>query len=93
MNKTAIVVIALCSGMAGCATTQPQSVGRDTYLVETLGTNLTYGPALKKANAFCAEQTKKMQVVTTSKGGIGVSANSSVTFMCLDETDPRYGAN
>lgn len=79
--------------ISGCATTQPQSVGRDTYLVETLGTNLTYGPALKRANAYCAEQGKKMQLVTANKGGMGVSANASVTFMCLDETDPRYGAN
>lgn len=88
-----IAIFAAVVLVAGCATTQPQSVGRDTYLVETLGTNLTYGPALRKANAFCAEQGKKMQVITSSKGGIGVSANSSVTFMCLNETDPRYGAN
>lgn len=87
-NEVAVFVTLL----AGCVTTQPQSIGRDTYLVETMGSNLTYGPALRKANAFCTGQGKKMQMVTANKGGVMVSANTSLTFMCLDESDPRYGA-
>lgn len=88
-----ITVIAAVALLAGCVTTQPQSVGRDTYMVETMGSNLNYGPALKRANTFCARQGKKMQVVTQEKGGVFVSANASLTFMCLDESDPRYGAH
>jgi hypothetical protein len=88
-----IAPIAAALLVNGCVTTQPQSIGRDTYLIETMGTNLTYGPALRAANAFCSKQDKKMQLVTANKGGIGVSANTSLTFMCLDENDPRYGAH
>lgn len=86
-----IAIFAVAALLSGCVTSQPQSVGRDTYLVQTMGTNMTYGPALKRANAFCARQGKKMQMVTGNTGGFGISANASVTFMCLDETDPRYG--
>lgn len=86
MRITAIGLVALC----GCVTTQPQSIGRDTYMVETMGTNMTFGPALRRATAFCADQGKKVQLMTANKSGMGAGANASVTFMCLDESDPRY---
>ncbi len=76
--------------LVGCVTTQPQSIGRDTYMVETMGTNMTVRPALDKATSFCAQQGKKVKLLTTDKAGVGPGANSSITFMCLDPTDPRY---
>lgn len=87
-----IAVFAAAVALVGCVTTEPQSIGRDTYMVETMGSNLSYGPVLRKANVFCAKQGKKVQVVSQDKGGVMVSANTTLKFMCLDESDPRYGA-
>jgi len=88
MRVTACLTIA--ATLVGCVTTEPQSIGRDTYMVETMGTNMTVRPALKKATAFCAQQGKKVKLLTTNKAGMGVGANSSITFMCLYPNDPRY---
>jgi uncharacterized protein YceK len=88
-----IAVFAVAALLTGCVTIKPQSIGRDTYIVETYGTNMTYGPSLKVATSFCAKSDKKVQVVTTNKGGIGPSANTTLTFLCLDESDPRYQAS
>jgi hypothetical protein len=60
-----------CLLFASCVTMEPQSIGRDTYLIETLGTNMTYQPALKKANAFCAREGKRVQLVTATESGLG----------------------
>ena len=87
--KTAVIAIA--GLLSGCVTTEPQSIGKDAYMVETMGTNMTVGPALRKATTFCASQGKSVQLLTTNKAGMGPGANSSITFMCLDKTDPRYG--
>jgi hypothetical protein len=87
MRVTACLIAAT---LVGCVTTQPQSIGRDTYLIETMGTNMTVRPALDKATGFCAQQGKKVKLLTTNKGGVLVGANTSITFMCLDPTDPRY---
>ena len=84
--------LALATFLVGCVTTQPQSIGRDTYLIETMGTNMTVRPALEKATAFCARDGKKVKLLTSDKAGVGVGANTSITFMCLDPSDPRYGS-
>lgn len=89
MRREALLCAVLLS-LAACVTTEPQSIGRDTYLIETMGTNMTYEPALKKANAFCAKQGKRLQLVTASQGGVAISAHTSVSFMCLSPNDPRY---
>ena len=85
-----IAIFAGCLLLCGCVTTEPQSIGRDTFVVETLGTNMTFGPSLRSATAFCAKQNKLVQVMRTDKGGMGPGANTSLTFMCLAENDPRY---
>jgi len=76
--------------LSGCVTAAPQSIGLDTYMVETMGTNMTVQPALDKATAFCAKQSKKVLLLTTNKAGVLLGANTSITFMCLDPDDPRY---
>jgi starvation-inducible outer membrane lipoprotein len=88
----ASLICTLCFLLASCITMEPQSIGRDTYLIETLGTNMTYQPALKKANAFCAKEGKRVQLVSATEGGVAVSAHTSLTFMCLSPNDPRYKA-
>jgi hypothetical protein len=85
-----ISVICTVILLASCITMEPQSIGRDTYLIETMGTNMTYEPALKKANAFCAKQGKRLQLLTTSQGGVAISAHTDVRFMCLSPNDPQY---
>lgn len=88
MKQAMVAGLLLC--LTGCVTTAPQSIGRDTYVVETMGTNMTVGPALKKATAFCAQQNKKVNLLTTDKAGLGIGANTSITFQCLDPNDRRY---
>jgi hypothetical protein len=90
--KFASVICVSCFLVGSCITMEPQSIGRDTYLIETLGTNMTYQPALKKANAFCAKEGKRVQLVSAIEGGVAVSAHTSLTFMCLSPDDPRYKA-
>jgi len=76
--------------LSACVTAAPQSIGQDTYMVETMGTNMTVQPALNKATAFCAKQSKKVLLLTTNRAGVLLGANTSITFMCLDPDDPRY---
>lgn len=51
------------------------------------------GEALKSANAYCASQGKFVQLQTQDAhecalhGGCG---EATITFLCLDENDPRY---
>lgn len=75
--------------VTGCVTLAPKSIGRDTYMVESMGTTFT-GSALSAASSFCIKQGKNLQLITTNKAGIGPGASASVTFMCLDLNDPRY---
>lgn len=83
--------------LAGCASSGVQQTGKDTYMVsERVGFSGPVGAkgdAFKAGNAFCAKQGKKLKLVSeTSRecmlhGGCG---EAEITFMCLDERDPRY---
>lgn len=86
-------------GLVGCASSGVQQTGKDTYLVSNRapfsGPSRAKGDALKTANAYCAKQGKHLKLVSESShecmlhGGCG---EAEVTFMCLDEKDPRYSA-
>ena len=69
----------------------PKSIGRDTYMIETMGTLMT-SPSVNAASSFCGKQGKNLQLLTTNSSGLGPGARSSVTFMCLSDDDPRYKA-
>ena len=96
------IIAALAAGLVlgGCATTSPTKIGRDTYSVSArvpfAGPTGAKGDAFKSATAFCGKQDKYVQLLTENSyecalhGGCG---EAEITFLCLDEKDPRYTAN
>ncbi len=94
-----ILLLAMAGILAGCATTAPLKVGKDTYTISSrvpfAGPTGAIGDALGKANTFCASQNKEVQLLTQNSsecalhGGCG---QAEVTFLCLSESDPRYSA-
>jgi hypothetical protein len=96
MRKLAILTLAL----AGCQSVSDVTpIGRDTYLV---GTQVRGGMtswaevrqiSLSRANQYCAEQGRKMQMVNMETRGTQgwTPQNADLTFQCLTESDPRWG--
>ena len=93
-----IVAIAAC-GLVACANTGPMKIGKDTYSISVRvpfsGPSGAKGDALQAANAYCSKQNKYILLQSENSyecalhGGCG---EAEVTFMCLDENDPRYAA-
>lgn len=85
-------------GLAGCASSGVQPVGKDTFTVSVRapfsGPARAKGDALEQANAFCAKKGKQIQLVSQKSnecmlhGGCG---EAEIVFMCLDASDPRFG--
>lgn len=92
-----LIVLAL----AGCASmTDIVPAGRDTYLVSTTdimgmsNSGSMRAAQLKRANAYCESQGKRMKAVSTEGSGVPwmTPTDASLTFQCLAETDPQWGA-
>lgn len=95
----ALVVVMTVAGLAGCANTGPMKIGKDTYSISVRvalsGPSGAKGDALKSANAYCVGQGKAVLLQSENSsecalhGGCG---QAEITFLCLDESDPRYTA-
>lgn len=79
----AFFLLGVALALSGCVTTAPVGIGNGAYRVETLGTNMTLRPALEKATEFCAQQSKGLQLLTSTQSGVGIGANSAITFACI----------
>jgi len=96
--KTAYVVLGVAL-LTSCANTGAIKIGKDQYVVSVRvpfsGPSGAKGDALKEATAFCSSQNKQMLLQTENSyecalhGGCG---EAEITFLCLDENDPRYTA-
>ena len=91
---------ALVAGMCGCADTGPMMIGKDTYTISTRvplgGPASAKGEALKEADQFCAGLHKQvlLQSETSQECALhGGCGEAEITFLCLDESDPRYSAS
>lgn len=98
MNSAAVpdLVLVVLAGLAGCAS-EPASIGRNTYLksetvtpwgsAEKAEARLTIG-----GNKFCASLGKKFLLVnaTLDKPYFGHDGGATVSFRCLDASDPEY---
>lgn len=97
--KKLFIVISLA--LTACATNiqEPISIGKNTYTVSvshtTVGSGLTSHSELRrlaliKANSFCVEKGKELQVDSTSGSGVAGwgSIDDTVNFMCLDNAAP-----
>ncbi|MEX3635336.1 hypothetical protein [Paraburkholderia sp. BR14320] len=99
MRNTAVLAIATIF-LAACADTGPVPIGQDAYTVSVRvpfsGPSGAKGDALKEANTFCVSQGKRLLLQTQNSyecalhGGCG---EAEITFLCLNENDPRYQAN
>ena len=82
---------------AGCATSDPVPMGKDTYMLSNTGAwSWSSGAALKgdlfrEADAFCKSQRKHLMPVNTSSkdGGFSQFAQADIQFRCLAEGDPE----
>lgn len=94
--KKIILIAAICSAMAGCATTSPiVPYGRDSYLInaeDVWGGNSSGSlqvKAAQEANKFCASQGKVMRVRNTSGEGTAgwTTTSANLVFSCIAESD------
>ena len=95
MRLLMLVILALV--LAACADTGPMKIGKDTYSISVRvpfsGPSGAKGQALKEAGTFCSEQNKQILLQNENSyecalhGGCG---EAEITFLCLDESDPRY---
>ena len=81
----------------GCASSGPQSIGRDTFMqsirVPFSGAGGAKADALKAANLHCANQGKNMLLTDINSGECawrGGCGEAQITYMCLTKDDPRY---
>jgi hypothetical protein len=93
--------LALCAAsslLSGClVTTAPLEVGKDTYSITSTADGFRSGTAadgraLIRGRQFCESKGKKFLVSTdqTARTRAGIDTTVSVTFKCLDPSDPEY---
>lgn len=92
-------VVTILAALVACANTGPVQIGKDTYTISVRvpfsGPSGAKGEAFKEANTFCEAQNKRVLLQTQNSyecalhGGCG---EAEITFLCLDESDPRYTA-
>lgn len=97
MNTTRAALA--CLILAGCVNSGPMRVGKDTYSISTRvtmsGASGARSDALRSAERHCASQKKLVALQSSNArecawhGGCG---EAEITYMCLDENDPRYAA-
>lgn len=92
-KKFVLVAALVAIGITGCAgVTDVVSTGPDTYMVASHGTmGWSSGPAqkaaaFKKADAYCEERVKAVQVIKASDSGsgeFGKISSGDVDFKCV----------
>lgn len=98
--KRIIAAYAAALAVAGCADTGAVKIGKDMYTISARvpfgGPTGAKGQALKEASNYCAGQKKYVLLQNENSyecalhGGCG---EAEITFLCLDENDPRYTAD
>lgn len=96
MHKLAYLVILIATSLvAGCASSGPVPMGRDTYMLSSTGAwSWSSGGGLKgdlfrEADAFCKSQGKQLMPVNTASrdGSFSQFAQAEIQFRCLAEGD------
>ena len=96
-NKLAICAFTLA--IAGCASTGPIPIGKDTYMIskQSAGGMFVSASSVKaeifqEGFAFCQKQNKVFQVVRSNELSAIPAVrmpSAEVQFMCLSENDPE----
>jgi hypothetical protein len=86
------MLLFLCVGIAGCATTGVIPMDKDTYMIARRSAQVGFGPPLgakaevyKQANAFCEKQDKTVETVDFNMINSGFARPGSVNlqFRCI----------
>lgn len=99
MNKFFIVTAMVLAGCASNSGIIP--IGKDTYMVSRQaatgfsGSGTLKAEAFQEASAYCANQGKSLQVVSTQEAQppflLGNYPKAEVQFMCLTDGDAELG--
>jgi hypothetical protein len=97
MKPAILLTLVALSAISACTTTTGViPIGVDTYMIGTTGKSPggfsgTEAKALafKEAQKFCADKSRKVQVVNTQQADMrfGVNATAELQFMCLTDGD------
>ena len=95
MKKLCIAIMVM---LAGCASSGPMTIGKDTYMITKQSAGgMFVNPASIKAEIiqegakFCTSQGKQFQLVGSNELGAIPAArmpSSEIQFMCLAANDP-----
>jgi hypothetical protein len=97
-NMKAIFIISITSLLLmACTNSGPMKIGKDYYNISVRvpfsGAPGARSDALESATNFCQSKGKELLLITQNsnecmlRGGCG---EAEITFMCLNEDDPRY---
>lgn len=84
--------------MTGCVfISRPMEVGKDTYSITSTADGYrtgtaARGKALNRGREMCESKGKKFLLMNEDmkRTRIGIDTTVSVTFKCLDDSDPEY---
>lgn len=97
MNKA--LLLAAAAAIAGCTSvTDVTPMGKDTFMVGAearggiMSNTEVMQMAVKKANAYCASQSKVMEPTHVQSTGVRgwTPQEAEFVFQCLDPADPGY---
>lgn len=94
-----IMLAAMILALAGCASSGPVPLGKDTYMISKqsaggifVAASVVKADILKEASAFCTSQNKGFEVITaTETNAIPFARQTSAEaqFKCLDKSAAR----
>lgn len=91
-----IVLVAMIAVLAGCASSGPVPIGKDTFMISKQSAGGMFVAAssikveiLKEAYAFCGSENKVFQLVNSQEVPSipGRMPSAEIHFMCLAEGD------
>jgi hypothetical protein len=84
--------------LAGCASTGPVPIGKDTYMISKQNAAGAFGTSgavkadiIREGSAFCVSSGKVFQLVSSAGKEASYTSNpvAEISFMCLSEGDPE----
>ena len=90
-----LLVLLLCVGLAGCASTGVVPMDKDTFMIAKRSPQLGFGQPIgakadvyREANEFCAKQNKKVETVdfNMQNSGFGRPGSVSLQFRCVSDS-------
>ena len=93
-----IILLLLCLGLCGCASTGVIPMDKDTYMIAKRSPQLGFGQPVgakaavyREANTFCAKQNKRVETVQCDmqNSGFGRPGSVSLQFRCVSDSTSK----